>query len=182
MKQLTTIEKEIGGNTFYIRPFSAFVSANISGELASLITPMLGALAPVAGGLLNESEEAGKEFDIRDVEIESVLPSITTAFSSLDGNTFERMMKKLLIDHRNISVSGEITSNAVKFLDMDLANEIFCLELQDMYILCFEVIKFNFGGFFKKLGTRFGNLTGVIQKVIPSITNTENSTSVDSAI
>ena len=181
MKQMNTIEKVIGENTFYIKPFSAFVSANISGELTSLITPMLGSLAPLASGLLNESEEEGKEFDIRDIEIESVLPSVSAAFSTLDGNTFERIMKKLLIDHKNIHVCNEEIDSTPRLLDYELANEIFCLELQDMYILCFEVIKYNFGSFFKKLGTRFGNLTGIIQKVIPSITNTENSTSVDSA-
>ena len=41
-------------------------------------------------------------------------------------------------------------------LDMDLVNEIFCGEVQDMFILAFYVIRLNFNGFFKKLAGRFG--------------------------
>ena len=40
-------EKQIGENTFYIKPFPAFVAANISGDLAAVITPMIGSLAPL---------------------------------------------------------------------------------------------------------------------------------------
>ena len=76
-------------------------------------------------------------------------------------------MKKLLVDHKNVSVEGEATGGDVKQLTLDLANEVFCGEIQDMYILCWEVIKLNFGGFFKKLGAQSGNLQGIIQTATP---------------
>ena len=41
MRRMQTIEKVIGENTFYIRPFGAFAAANISGELAALLSPIL---------------------------------------------------------------------------------------------------------------------------------------------
>ena len=42
----------------------------------------------------------------------------------------------------------------------DLADEVFCGEIQDMFLLCFHVIKLNFNGFFKRLGTRSGKEGG----------------------
>ena len=166
MKQTEVTEKIIGGNNFYIKPFPAFVAANISGDLAALITPMIGGLAP----LLAEK----KVDNIMDADAEDVLPAISSAFSGLSGDKFERLMKKLLIDHKNISVEAEATGGNVKIMDYDTANEVFCGDVQDMFILCFEVIRINFGGFFKKLGAQFGSLQEVVQKVTPRSTSTEN--------
>ena len=166
MKQTEVTEKIIGGNNFYIKTFPAFVAANISGDLAALITPMIGGLAP----LLAEK----KVDNIMDADAEDVLPAISSAFSGLSGDKFERLMKKLLIDHKNISVEAEATGGNVKIMDYDTANEVFCGDVQDMFILCFEVIRINFGGFFKKLGAQFGSLQEVVQKVTPRSTSTEN--------
>lgn len=170
MKQMEVTEKKIGESTFYIKPFPAFVSANISGELAALITPMLSGLAPLVGGLGDD----GGSFDIGNVNIEDAMPAVSNAFAGLSGDKFEKLMKKLLIDHKNVSVECEATNGEAKVLTYDLANEVFCMEIEDMYILCFEVIRLNFGGFFKKLGIRFGNLQAIVQRVAPSTANTVN--------
>ena len=167
MKRTEVIEKVIGENRFYIKPFAAFTAANISGDLAAIVTPMIGSLAP----LLKDKEEGS---DLMSMEVEDALPAISSAFSSLSGDKFERMMRKLLIDHQNISVEAEATDGNVKLMDMDIANEVFCGEVQDMFILCFEVIRINFSGFFKKLGARFGSLQEVMKKVAPESTSTEN--------
>lgn len=55
MRRMQTIEKVIGENTFYIRPFGAFAAANISGELAALLSPILAGIAPLFGGLTRET-------------------------------------------------------------------------------------------------------------------------------
>ena len=47
MKRLTPVVKEIGDNKFYIRPFSAFTAANMTGDLANVATPILAAIAPL---------------------------------------------------------------------------------------------------------------------------------------
>lgn len=41
-------------------------------------------------------------------------------------------------------------------LDSDLADELFCGDVQDLFVLCFHVIRLNFNGFFKKLSTLSG--------------------------
>jgi len=169
MKQMEVTEKKIGESTFYIKPFPAFTAANISGELASVITPIIGSIAPLLGG------SEGGNVNIMDAELDQALPAVTNAFSGLSGEKFEVLMKKLLIVHKNISVENEeATEGEAKLLTYDLANEVFCGEVQDMYLLCFEVIKLNYKGFFKKLGARFGNLQGLLEKMSPSSANTEN--------
>ena len=165
MKRMEVTEKQIGENTFYLRPFPAFTAANISGELAALITPMISGLAPIFGG---------KSMDqVMDMEMEDALPALSDAFSSLSGDKVERLMKKLLIDHKNISVDNPETGKT-EVLNLDLANEVFCGDVQDMFLLCFEVIKINFSGFFKKLGAQFGDLRGLLKKEAPSTESTEN--------
>lgn len=165
MKRMEVTEKQIGENTFYLRPFPAFTAANISGELASLITPMISGLAPVF---------AGKSMDqVMTMEIEDAMPAFSDAFSALSGDKVERMMKKLLVDHKNISVDTPETGKT-EVLNLDLANEVFCGDVQDMFLLCFEVIKINFSGFFKKLGAQFGDLRGLMKMGSPSTESTEN--------
>lgn len=171
VKQMEVTEKKIGENTFYIKPFAAFTAVNISGELAAVITPLLGGLAALLGSGDGDQEE-GK--NIMDVQVEDALPAVTQAFSSISGDKFERLMKKLLIDHKNISVEGESTEGELKPLTFDLANEVFCGEVQDMYILCFEVIRLNFKGFFSKISTQFGDLASLVQMKVPGTRNTEN--------
>lgn len=166
MKRMDVTEKRIGENVFYLKPFPAFTAANISGELAALITPMVSGLAPLLGGKATAA-------DIMSVELEDAAPAITGAFSSLSGDKVERLMKKLLIDNRNISVDNP-ENGKTEILSMDLANEIFCGEVQDMFLLCFEVIKINFGGFFKKLGAQFGDLQGLTETETPSSVSMEN--------
>lgn len=176
MKQMEVTEKKIGENTFYLKPFPAFVAVNISGELAALLTPFIGSLAPFIGGNINSGEtpEEKNKGDILDADVNDVLPAFTKAFSSLSGDKFERLMKKLLIDHKNISVESESTEWNVKLLTYDLANEVFCGDVQDMYILCFEVIRLNFQGFFGKIGARFGSLQALFQQETPNINAGEN--------
>ena len=86
------------------------------------------------------------------------MPAISSALSTISGDKVERMMRRLLIDQQNISVQGEDTDGNTVILDKDLADEVFCGELQDMFILCYEVIKLNFKGFFKRDGIQSGSL------------------------
>lgn len=176
MKQMEVTEKKIGDSTFYIKPFPAFVAVNISGELASVLSPLLGGVAALVGNSNGEVSSEDKPKSIMDVDVEDALPALTSAFSSISGDKFEHLMKKLLINNKNISVECEATNGEVKLLDYDLANEVFCGDVQDMYILCFEVIRLNFKGFFKKIGAQFGSLKELLQKRAPSTKNGETST------
>ena len=176
MKQMEVTEKQIGESTCYIKPFPAFTAVNISGELAAILSPLLGGVAALVGGGSNEEGSSEKPKNIMDVDVEDALPALTSAFSSISGDKFERLTKKLLIDHKNISVVCEATDGEVKLLNYDLANEVFCGDVQDLYILCFEVIRLNFKGFFKKIGAQFGSLKELLQNQAPNTGSGETST------
>lgn len=157
MKQLETRSTAIGENTFYIRPLPAFKAANMSGELASLVLPILTGLAPMMSG-------ANADKGLFDIDLESAAPTIADAFTSLSGDKLETILKHLLIAGKNISVETPDSDKAV-LLTEDLANELFCEEVQDMFMLAFEVIRTNYNGFFKKLAARFGPVTEAVTKM-----------------
>ena len=152
LKQLETREVNVGENIFYIRPLPAFKAANMTGELAALVLPLVSGLAPLLSAVDTEKEGNG----LLDIKVEDAAPAIAGAFSSLDGDKVEKILKHLLIAGSNISV--EQPGEKVRLLTEDLANEVFCTDVQDMFSLAFEVIRTNYNGFFKKLGGRFGSL------------------------
>jgi len=144
-------ERELGGNTFYIRPFGAFKAANMSGEILSLLTPVIAGVAPL---VLGSDAKAGGA-SILDMDAEKAAPHLSNAMSGVSGDKLEALLKKLLIQHRNVSVELEGQSEA-QLLTEDIANEIFCGDTQDMFILAFDVIQVNYSGFFERLGGQYG--------------------------
>lgn len=177
MKQLESREVTVGENIFYIRPLPAFKAANLSGELAALVLPLItGLTSLIPAGTTSENMGNG----LFDIDVKDAGPAISAAFSSLSGDKIEAILKHLLIAGKNISV--EVPGERVQILTEDLANEVFCEDVQDMFILAFEVIRTNYNGFFKKLGGRFGPVVEALkQTVTPSQTSTESSTSAASA-
>lgn len=177
MKQLESREVTVGENVFYIRPLPAFKAANLSGELAALVLPLVtGLTSLIPAGTTAENMGNG----LFDIDVKDAGPAISAAFSSLSGDKIEAILKHLLIAGKNISV--EVPGERVQILTEDLANEVFCEDVQDMFILAFEVIRTNYNGFFKKLGGRFGPVVEALkQTVTPSQTSTESSTSAASA-
>lgn len=177
MKQLESREVTVGENIFYIRPLPAFKAANLSGELAALVLPFVtGLTSLIPAGTTAENMGNG----LFDIDVKDAGPAISAAFSSLSGDKIEAILKHLLIAGKNISV--EVPGERVQILTEDLANEVFCEDVQDMFILAFEVIRTNYNGFFKKLGGRFGPVIEALkQTVTPSQTSTESSTSAASA-
>ena len=141
MKQLEPRTVTVGENKFYIRPLPAFKAANLTGELAALVLPIVSGLAP-----LLDKVDSGKEGKgLMDLNIEDAAPASSGAFSALSGDkTPEDEMPRVLTE--------------------ELANEVFCEDVQDMFLLAFEVIRTNYNGFFKKLGSRFGSLVGDLMK------------------
>lgn len=157
MKRMETTEKVIGENTFYIRPFSAFTAANISAELTSVLSPMVGSVGAIIGKVdASGAEDSVYLADIMNLDMEKALPALAAAFGSLSGDRMEKLMLRLLVDNKNIAVEGEATDGRTVQMSKDLADEVFCGEVQDMFILCYEVIKVNYGNFFKKLVAQFG--------------------------
>jgi hypothetical protein len=176
MKQMEPREVTVGENTFYIRPLPAFKAANLTGELAALVLPLISGLAPLLSVIDSEKEGNG----LMDLNVEDAAPAIAGAFSSLSGDKLEAILKHLLISGKNIAV--EVPGEKAKVLTEDLANEVFCTDVQDMFILGFEVIRTNYNGFFKKLGDRFGKAAELLKQMKNlKQAGTEISTSAASA-
>lgn len=171
MKRQTPTTKTIGEYNYYIYPFGALIASRLTGDLLALVTPMLGAAAPLIGKQLNEEDAS-----LFDLEVEELAPVLSGAFASLTGEKVESLMRQLLLDHKNIYFEG-MGDESPKLLGADDLNEIFCLDLQDMYLLAWEVLKLNFKGFFKKLSTQSGDLGTLVEKVTKAkFSGTESST------
>ena len=157
-------EKTISGNKYYIRPLPAFKCANLSGELASLAMPIIPAVAPLLGNGVSKTQD----INLLDIDAETVAPVIANGLSGISGDKIESLLKKLLSTYGNVSVELE-GSREVQVLTDDLANEVFCGDVQDMFILAIEVIKVNYAGFFRKLGSQFGGVfDALLKRATPS--------------
>lgn len=156
LKQMEPTKETVGGYNFYIKPFAAFKAANLTGELASVLAPLLGALAPLV------SDQ--KEWSLMDVDAAQAAEALSNC-TNISGDKMEKLMQKLLLGgHIVVELPDEEGEFKPERLDMDIANEIFCGEVQDMFILCFHVIKLNFNGFFKKIAGLSGKAGSAIPK------------------
>ena len=159
MRQTEPKVEKINGIEFYITPFGAFKAANVSGELASMLAPFISVLLP----LVNE------DTDLMNVDVNKVANSIS-GNSLIDGNKLESMVSKLILGgHIAVKANEELGIDEDQKLEKDLANEIFCGNVEDMFRLCFYVIRLNFNGFFKKLASQSGNIkhgsAGIVRKI-----------------
>jgi len=145
LRQMEPTVEKVGGMKFYITPFPAFKAANLTGELASVLAPLLGVLAP----LVNDGS-------LMDVDVGKAAEAMANC-TAIDGDKLEKLMKKLLLGgHITVEFTNEEGEPEGEKLNEDLANEIFCGDVQDMFALCFHVIKLNFNGFFKKFAALSG--------------------------
>lgn len=155
LKQLEPVEKMIGDYKFYIRPFPALKAANITGELTSILVPLFAALIP----LVEEEKE------LEDLDAGKAAEAIARSVS-FDGNKLEKLIQKLLLGgHIVVELENENEEPEGYKLDMDLLNEIFCGEIQNMFILCFYVIQINFSGFFGKFADQSGKVGLALRKL-----------------
>lgn len=145
MKLHESTQVKINGNIFYIFPLPAFTAANLSGDILALLAPVIGGIAPAIAGDVESSND------------KDVLPALTSAFNSISGDKLETLLRKMLIDGKNITVETDDCPDGER-LNQELVNELFCGNVQDMYILAYHVLKVNYQGFFKKLSSQFGGV------------------------
>ena len=169
LKQLEPTIVTIGDVKFYICPFPAMKAANISGELTTLLSPLLGALTPILDKIDDSEADSDNGKSFLDENAGEVLGSVMTNVS-VKGDDVERLMKKLLLGgHISVEYEGDDGNTVGEKLTADLLNELFCGNVQDMYVLCWHVIKTNFGGFFKKLSALSGKAGLAGEKVMRKI-------------
>jgi hypothetical protein len=149
LKQMEPKKVKVGEYHFYIRPFPAFKASNLTGELASVLSPLVGAVAPLAG--------IGNIMDMDVEKIAEKLSQCTFGGIDIDGDKLEEVMKKLLLGgHIVVEYEDDEGEQQQEVLDKDLANEVFCGNVQDMFVLCVHVINLNYKGFFGKLAALSG--------------------------
>lgn len=166
-KMMQPTEQKIGGNTFYIYPLPAFTAANLSADVVSLLAPLVGG---IAGAVASRSQDDGMEESkgLMDMDVSEAAPHIAGAFSSLSADKTERLLRNLLMN-KNVAVKQE-GSLDVDYLTEDKCNEIFCGNVQNMFVLAFHVIKVNYGDFFESIGSRSGSVkTAVMSMISPGM-------------
>jgi hypothetical protein len=159
MKQTETKTVNIGDYEFYIRPFPAFTAAKVSAKVISALSPVAGILTALVG------ENSG---GLMNIDVSKIAP----ALSAINGVAVENTLKELILNYglisakkiQNLNEDTIKSDGKVQKLNEDLANEIFCQELEKMLELAFEVIKVNFPNIFDKLKNLSGepnlSLTG----------------------
>lgn len=165
LKQLEPKMVTLCDTEFAIYPFGAMKAANLSGELIKFFGPIVSGVVPLVLG----------SDDVMNMDLKNAMPLVMGAFSVMDGDTVEKLLNKLLLGE-NITCS-HITENGrvQEKLSVDILNDVFCQNIDDMYRLAYEVIKVNYAGFFEKLfNGQSGKLKETILKLIS--TNTEIST------
>ena len=132
-------------------------------------------IMPLVGDSDNEGDD--EDGDLMDIDVNDAAASISKSMEGFSGSKVESMMKKLLIAHKNVVVELPVMDEddvetgeySQEILDMDIVNEIFCGDVQDMFILAFYVIRLNFNGFFKRLAGPSGKAGEAIAKKMRKI-------------
>ena len=158
LKQTEPSKVTIGDIEYAVYPFPAFYAANISGELGKHLGPIVAGVLPLLGDGDKESEDVMGRLFNEGVDYESLMPLIRDAFSSLDGDVMEALLRKLLIVKGNIACQYRNSSGNIEqsTLTESLADEFFCQDITGMFKLALEVIKVNYGSFFELLPDQFG--------------------------
>lgn len=158
LKQIEPKKVTLCDVEFAIFPFGAMKAANLSGELGKFLGPIVAGALPLLGS--ND--------DVMSLDLKDAMPMVTGAFSSLDGDVLEKLLRKLLLDG-NIACSymDESTGQQLQGkLTQDLLDGIFCQNVDDMFRLAYEVITLNYSGFFKKLLGQSGSLSDKVAQMM----------------
>lgn len=131
-----------GDYTFAIRPFPAFHSMKVLGDLQKVVVPALGG---AIGGLKPES----LDMDTSDVKLigGAVADALNNLARTLDGDTLERAAE-LLLDPQYVSVAPLHTKDFQQ-LDEGAVNEIFSGRIIDLIALMVQIFKVNYADFSK---------------------------------
>lgn len=142
---MTTRETFIIGNKEYAASkIAAFAANGILLKLQKLILPVLGEIAG----------DGKKTANIMDMDVSS-------AFEVISQKLDESVMTDIVIPMFKLAQVASVTDN-VKIDSAQSIDKVFTDAdgLADFYELIFEVLKFNFAGFFSNLAARFGGKSG----------------------
>lgn len=133
----------IGDKEYAASKIPAFAANSIIMKLQKLILPVLGEMAG-----------KGQSADVMDMDVKD-------AFKVISEKLDDSVMTEIILPMFKLSVTSSITDNC-KIDSESAINKVFCDAdgLADLYELIFEVLKYNFSGFFTNLAGRFGSKLG----------------------
>lgn len=155
LKRMTSQEVPIGEEVFHVRPLAAMDSAQVFGDVTSVILPIAGVVAISSGD--EEERKSSVELDMfKGFNLDT--ESLMTALGKIDGRQVTRLMSELLLEHSNVSFLDTEQSTPVwrPMLKEDF-DELFCMDLLGAFRLCLAVIKQNYSNFFSDMSTLFGD-------------------------
>lgn len=155
LKRMTSQEVPIGEEVFHVRPLAAMDSAQVFGDVTSVILPIAGVVAISSGD--EEERKSSVELDMfKGFNLDT--ESLMTALGKIDGRQVTRLMSELLLEHSNVSFLDTDQSPTVwrPMLKADF-DELFCMDLLGAFRLCLAVIKQNYSNFFSDMSTLFGD-------------------------
>lgn len=140
----------IEGVDYAIYKFHAFYAANLSGELGRFIGPILVGLSPILSADRNKVVE---------MQLKDLMPTIIQSLKTLDGDELERLLRRLLIDQKNIACEYKDDTGHVKqeYLNEELVDRFFSGKIDQMLELAIDVINVNYEGFFGSLLNLYGS-------------------------
>lgn len=134
----------IGNKEYAASKIAAFAANGILLKLQKLILPVLGEIAG----------DGKKTANIMDMDVSS-------AFEVISQKLDESVITDIVIPMFKLAQVASVTDNT-KIDSPQTIDKVFgdADGLADFYELIFEVMKFNFAGFFSNLAARFGNNAG----------------------
>lgn len=90
IKQIEPNRVSLCGVDFAIYPFGAMKAANLSGELGKFLGPIVAGCLPLIGS---------NDDDVLSMDLKDAMPLITGAFSTLDGDTIEKLFRTWFFGH-----------------------------------------------------------------------------------
>lgn len=118
---LNTKEVQIDGISFFISPFPVFTAARITAQLSKVLSPILGGVIALLGSEDETGEDTEKDLS---ENVVAAIPTFTAAMQGLSPVEFEKLVRELLVNSRNIAFKNQDYPNG-EILTEDAVNAIF---------------------------------------------------------
>ena len=131
---------------FAANKIAAFAANGLILKLQKLILPVLGEVA------------SGGQVDVMNMDV-------SKAFEIISAKLDDSIMNDIVMPMFKLAQVASITEN-IKIDSPQAIDKVFhdADGLADLYELIYEVLKYNFAGFFGQLADRFGGRVGGVQK------------------
>lgn len=155
-------EKEIGGNTFYVRPFAPLIALELLGDLQAVVTTSLEKVEvrDVPNVAVDDGKQQKKSLFDKDISLGAAIAGIG---QNLKGPMLVKFATRIL-NPEYVSVKLDGKTEAVK-LTPAIYNNIFAGRLKDLIeLLWFIIVDVNYADFFESTPSLTGLLTALEKK------------------